>query len=324
MRILLIGGTRFVGRHVLEQAVARGHEVTVFHRGLVEPADLVRVEHVHGDREAELDLLSGRSWDAVVDVCGYAPRVVRLSAAALEPSVGRYCFVSSESVYAEPLPPVVDEGAPLATLAGSEGSWGWYGPLKVLCERVVQDVFGDRGLVVRPGYVVGPHDPTDRFTSWVRRAARGTRMLAPGDPASVFQFVDGRDLGAFVVTLLDAQASGAFNADGHPLEVGGFLETCIRLTGAGTEIAWAPEDWITERKLEEAFPMWDPGPSGRVVMDASKGRRAGLANRPVQETITATLEWDRARGLPEPMRAGLTPEQEAELLFELTGARDGG
>jgi len=321
MRLLLIGGTRFVGRHVLEQAIARGHEVTAFHRGLVEPPDLVPVEHVHGDREAELELLSGRSWDAVVDVCGYAPRVVRLSSVALETSVGRYCFISSESVYAEPLPPVVDEGSPLATLAASRGSWGWYGPLKVLCERVVQDVFGERGLIVRPGYVVGPHDPTDRFTSWVRRAARGTRMLAPGDPASVVQFVDGRDLGAFVIALLERGASGAFNADGPPLELGAFLETCVRLTGAGTEIVWASEGWIAERKLEEAFPMWDPGPPGRVVMDVSKGRAAGLVNRSVEETVGATLEWDRARGLPEPMQAGLTPEREAELLFELTGAR---
>jgi 2'-hydroxyisoflavone reductase len=319
MRILLIGGTRFVGRHVLEQASARGHEVTALHRGQTEPPDLPPAEHLHGDRETGLQVLTGRTWDAVVDVCGYAPRIVRLSAAALQGSVGRYCFVSSESVYAEPHPSVVTETAPLATLGASEGGWGWYGPLKVLCERVVDAVFGQRALVVRPGYVVGPHDPTDRFTSWIRRAARGGRMLAPGDPTSVFQFVDGRDLGAFVVALLEADAGGAFNADGQPLELGAFLETCVGVTAAGTEVVWVPESWVLERRLGELFPMWEPGASGRVVMDASKARRAGLANRPIEETITATLGWDRARGLPEPMGAGLTPEREAGLLAELEG-----
>lgn len=129
--------------------------------------------------------------------------------------------------------------------------------------------------------------------------------------------MDGRDLGAFVVALLEADARGAFNADGHPLELGAFLETCIRMTGVSTEVIWVPESWVLERRLEELFPMWEPGASGRVVMDASKARRAGPSDRPVEETITATPGWDRARGLPEPMLAGLTPEREAGLLAEL-------
>lgn len=148
MRVLMIGGTQFVGRHVVEQAVAAGHEVTVFHRGVSEPADLPAVEHVHGERDGGLDVLEGRTWDAVVDVCGYAPRIVRRSADALVDSVGRYCFISSESVYAEPFPPVVTEDAALGTLAAAQGEWSWYGPLKVRCEHVVQTVFGERALVV--------------------------------------------------------------------------------------------------------------------------------------------------------------------------------
>ncbi len=316
MRLLTIGGTQFVGRHVVEQAVAAGHEVTVFHRGVSEPEDLPPVEHLHGERDGELDALAGRTWDAVIDVCGYAPRVVRLSANALAGSIGRYCFISSESVYAEPAPPVVTEDAPLATLGAVHGEWSWYGPLKVLCERVVGSVFGDRALVVRPGYVVGPHDSTDRFTSWVRRSSLGGSMLAPGNGEDVVQFVDGRDLGAFVVHLVERQASGAFNADGVPLSFAGFLATCARVAGADTEIAWVPEERVHEQHLEDLFPMWEGGEFGSVVMDASKGRTAGLANRPAEETIGDTLVWDRERGLP-PLKAGPTTEREALLLTGL-------
>lgn len=314
MRILTIGGTRFVGRHVVEQAVSAGHELTVFHRGDAEPDDLPPVEHLHGDRDGGLGALEGRTWDAVVDVCGYAPRVVRLSADALLGSVARYCFISSESVYAEPLPPKVTEDAPLATLCAAEGEWSWYGPLKVLCERVVETVFAERALVVRPGYVVGPRDTTDRFTSWVRRSSLGGTMLAPGTGEDVFQFVDGRDLGSFVVRLLEEEASGAFNADGEPLTLAGFLASCARVTAADTQVRWVPQEQVREAHLEELFPMWEA--DGSAVMDASRARVAGLANRPVEETIADTLAWDRARGLPR-LEAGPTPEREAQLLAEL-------
>jgi 2'-hydroxyisoflavone reductase len=316
MRLLMIGGTQFVGRHVVERAVAAGHEVTVFHRGVSEPADLPAVEHVHGERDGGLDALAGRTWDAVIDVCGYAPRIVRLSANALAGSVGRYCFISSESVYAEPFPPVVTEDAPLATLGAAQGEWSWYGPLKVLCERVVETEFGDRALVVRPGYVVGPHDSTDRFTSWVRRASLGGSMLGPGNGEDVFQFVDGRDLGAFVVGLLEREASGAFNADGEPISLAAFLAESARVAGTDTRVVWVAEERVRELHLEELFPMWEGGDFGRIVMDASKGRAAGLANRPAEETIVDTLAWDRDRGLP-PLKAGPTPEHEARLLQEL-------
>ena len=316
MRVLMIGGTQFVGRHVVEQAVAAGHEVTVFHRGVSEPADLPAVEHVHGERDGGLAVLTGRTWDAVVDVCGYAPRIVRLSANALADSVGRYCFISSESVYAEPFPPVVTEDAPLGTLGAAQGEWSWYGPLKVRCERVVETVFGDRALLVRPGYVVGPLDSTDRFTSWVRRASLGGSMLAPGSGEDVFQFVDGRDLGAFVVGLLEGEASGAFNADGEPLSLASFLASCAGVAGADTHVVWLAEERVRELHLEELFPMWEGGDFARVVMDSSKGRAAGLANRAASETIADTLSWDRERGLP-PLKAGPTPEREAQLLSEL-------
>jgi 2'-hydroxyisoflavone reductase len=316
MRLLLIGGTEFVGRHVLEQAVAGGHEVTVFHRGVTEPQDLPDVEHLHGDRDGDLVAVGGRRWDAAVDVCGYAPRIVRLSADALADAVDRYCFVSTESVYAEPLPPVVTERSPLATLAAAQGAWGSYGPLKVLCERVVRTVFGDRALIVRPGYVVGPRDPTDRFTCWVRRSSLGGTMLAPGNGHDHIQFVDARDLGSFVVGSIEAGASGAFNADGQPIELETLLGTCARVAGATTRVVWISEDDVRQRHLEEAFPMWDGSEYGGVVMDASRARAAGLSNRPAEETIADTLAWDRERGLP-PLKAGMTPERETQLLGSL-------
>lgn len=315
MRLLTIGGTQFVGRHVVEQAVEAGHEVTVFHRGASEPEDLPPVEHLHGDRDGVLAALADRTWDAVVDVCGYAPRIVRLSANALTDSVGRYCFISSESVYAEPFPPVVTEDAPLATLGAAQGEWSWYGPLKVRCERVVETVFEARALIVRPGYVVGPLDTTDRFTSWVRRASLGGAMVAPGTGEDVIQFVDGRDLGAFVVALLEGGASGAFNADGEALTLAGLLDTAAGVAEATTTVVWVPEEVVRERRLEELFPMWEGGDFGRVVMDASKARGAGLVNRPVEETIADTLAWDRERGLPA-LGSGPDPEHEARLVAE--------
>ncbi len=321
MRLLFIGGTHFVGRHAVERAVASGHEVTVFHRGGSEPSDgYPAVEHVHGDRDGGLDVLRGRSWDWVVDVCGYVPRLVR-DAVALG-AAPRYLFVSTESVYSEPLAPVVDESHPLAAIADStvERITGeTYGPLKVLCEAAVRDAYGDRALVVRPGYVVGPHDPTDRFTWWVRRASAGGRMPAPSGPGYPYQFTHGQDLGAFMVRLIEQGASGAFNADSEPIALGDLLDTIARVGGVALEPVWIPEEELEGPGLgEDAFPMFEPGESGCARMDASKARANGLVHRHVEITVRETLVWDQARGLP-PLEAGLSAEREAEVLRRLAG-----
>ena len=324
MRVLVIGGTHFVGRHAVEQVVARGHEVTVFHRGTSEPSDgYPDVEHVHGDRDGGLEPLRGRTWDWVVDVCGYVPRIVRASV-ELE-AAPRYLFVSTESVYAEPLPAWVTEESPLATMADptvEEITWETYGPLKLLCERVVEERYGDRALIVRPGYVVGPHDPTDRFTWYVRRAAGGGRMAAPSGPDYPFQFTHGQDLGAFLVMLVEAGASGAFNADGEPLGLGELLGAIARVAGTKVEPIWVPEAMLQEPagSDDELFPMWEPSPSVAWTMDASKARANGLVHRSLERTLRETLEWDRARGFPE-LKAGLTVEAEAELLARLQAGR---
>ncbi len=313
MRILVLGGTEFVGRHIVEAAVAAGHEVTVFHRGRTEPADLPPVEHVHGDRDGGLGALEGRRVDAVVDVSGYQPRIVRLAVEALGGAADRYCFISTGSVYAEPLPPLVTEDAPLATLGAAQGPYGSYGPLKVLCERVVRSAVGDRALVLRPGYVVGPHDPTDRFTSWVRRIARGGSLLAPGDGRDLVQAVDARDLGAFVVALLEAGATGTLNVDGPPMTFAEALAAIARGCGTEPRIVWLPLEAIRARRLEGAFPLWD---ASEAEIDTSRARGMGLRPRPLENTARDTLAWDRDRGLP-PLRAGLDPERESRMLAEL-------
>ncbi len=186
MRLLIIGGTRFLGRALTEDALSRGHEVTLFNRGQTNPELFPKAERITGDRDGGLDALAGRSWDAVIDTCGYFPRIVRASAEALADSVGTYVFISTISVYAD-LSKRVDESAPVGTIEDETveefgDEFQNYGSLKALCERAVQDVFDGRALIVRPGFIVGPHDPTDRFTYWPVRVARGGTMLAPGPP----------------------------------------------------------------------------------------------------------------------------------------------
>lgn len=318
MRILVIGGTHFVGRHLVERAAARGHEVTVFHRGgseLSEPG-YPEVEHVHGDRDGGLEPLRGRTWDWVVDVCGYVPRVVQASVEL--GAAPRYLFVSTESVYAEPLPPRVTEESPLATMADTTVesiTWETYGPLKVLCERVVQERYGDDALVVRPGYIVGPYDPTDRFTWYVRRAAQGGRMPLPSGPDEPFQFTHGQDLGAFMVALAEAGASGPFNVDGEPVRLGDLLDTVTSVADSEVEPVWLPRAALegVGPSDDEPFPMWEPTEGPPSVMDASKARAHGLVHRSIEATVRETLEWDRARGLPK-LAAGPSAEVEAELL----------
>jgi 2'-hydroxyisoflavone reductase len=316
VRLLVIGGTEFVGRHLVQRAVAAGHEVTVFHRGVTEPAELPSVGHLHGDRDGGLGVLEGHTWDAVVDVCGYVPRLVRDSARMLADAALLCCFISTESVYADPLPSSITESSPLASLDDptSEDVDVHYGALKVLCEREVAAAFGrERSLIVRPGYVVGPHDPTDRFTYWVRRMTLGGEALAAGSPEAMLQCIDARDLASFVIELVERVTADVFNADGPPVEWGTFLETCRNSGGAGTTVTWVPEARLLEDELTaEDLPLWEP--AQEAVVDLAKPLGAGLTHRGLEQTVRDTLAWDRARGFPEPMAAGLKQERERELL----------
>ncbi len=325
MDLLLIGGTRFFGRHLAEAAIAAGHRVTLFHRGQTGTDVAPAARRVLGDRDGGLGALAGMRFDAVVDLCGYVPRVVRASAEALRDACKRYLFVSSISVYAEPVPTGAREDAPLATLADPatevvDGTT--YGALKSACETVVREVYGEHATIVRPGLIVGPHDPTDRFPYWPRRIARGGEVLAPGDPATPVQFVDARDLAAFTLGLLERGVAGTFHAVGpeRPLGMGACLAAIRDGVGSDARFTWVDERFLIDRGVEPwtGLPLWLPvAEAGFQACDAAAAIAQGLVFRPLAETARDTLAWDLAR--PESARAGsptLALEQESALLTE--------
>ena len=311
MHLLVLGGTQFVGRAVVDAAVAAGHEVTLFNRGRTNPGLYPHLETVFGDRTEDLSALHGRRFDVVVDVAGYHPDVVSRSAEAFAATAGRYVFVSTVDVYADQsVPPV--EGAALRS--PDEQADDLYGPHKVACEQIVEAAYGDRSFIVRPGYIVGPHDPTDRFTYWPQRVARGGRVLVPGRPDDPMQFVDARDLGAFIVAGA-ARLSGAYNVVRPPQPMAEFLEVCREVAHSDASFLYVPGDRLLAAGVDpwEGIPMWigEPGWEGANRVDAAKARAAGLVTRPVAETVADTLAWDAARGVPQ---IGLHPDDEARLL----------
>ena len=322
MRLLIIGGTRFVGRHIVEAALARGHEVTLFHRGQTNADLFPQVEHLSGNRDGDLAPLRDRAWAAVIDTCGYVPRIVRQSAELLASSVAHYTFISSISVYAEDAPAGMDEDSPVATIADetrediTEES---YGALKVLCERVVQQTYADRALVVRPGLVVGPHDHTDRFTYWPHRIARGGEVIAPGDPDQAVQFIDARDLGDWIVRAVEARLSGTYNATGpdYRLLMRRFLETCVAVAQSDARLTWLSEEFLLNAKVEpwSQMPVWVPAKDAKFdTVNNDRAINAGLTYRPLRITINDTLVWANTRPIDHAWRSGLTPERERELL----------
>jgi len=324
MKILIIGGTRFLGRHLVNAARARRHEVTLFNRGLTNPHIFLSVEKIHGDRDHDLDRLSGRNWDAVIDTCGYLPRRVRMSAEALKDAVESYVFISSLSVYADFAKTGINESYPVGTLEDEtveEITGETYGPLKALCEQVVQAVFGVSSLILRSGLIVGPHDPTDRFTYWPVRVARGGDMLAPDRPEAPTQIIDVRDLAEFAIRLIENDVSGVFNATGPavPLSFGTLLETCKLVSSSDARFVWAPLEFLTRHNVApwSDLPAWIPDSgegAGFARIDVSKAIGAGLTFSPLAETIQDTLAW--AAGFPpdHEWRAGLKPERERNLL----------
>jgi 2'-hydroxyisoflavone reductase len=322
MDLLVIGGTRFFGRAAVEEAVRRGHRVTVFHRGEWEPDGFPDVEHLHGDRTEALDPLKGRSWDAVLDTWAFVPREVRELADTVGDGVGHYAYVSSLSVHPDDLPVGATEETPLHPAAPpevEEVTDETYGPLKVASEEQTRASFPGRSLVIRPGYIVGPNDPTDRFTFWVRRAAAGGRMFAPGPPDAPMQGIDARDLGAFVIERIEARDTDAYGVVGprDPATMADVLESARSAAGADTEFVWADEDFALGLgdEGEAWFPMWHPHQPGFHAYDASKALRAGLRPRPLADTVEDTLAWDRDRGSP-PLKAGFDEERERELLAD--------
>lgn len=317
MNILILGGTVFVGRGVAEAAMVRGHQVTLFHRGSKGTGIVPGADDILGDRDGGLEVLAGRKWDAVVDACGYVPRVVGDSARALEESAGRYLFVSTISVYEE------SEDGGLRDLAvetpvGTEEITGeTYGPLKVECERAVRAVWGDRTTIVRPGLVYGPYDPTNRFPYWVGHFLEGGEILVPDAAAWPLQQIDARDLGEFIVTLLEKDLSGIFDAVGEDSTFGEAIAACQALNPAAQPVYVAPEaiEAFGIRLGWELPLAYGNKPTMRVIPQAAVA--AGLTRRPLLETTADTAAWVQKVGLPEKYNFGLPREREAEALREL-------
>jgi len=323
MKLLVIGGARFSGRALTELALAGGHDVTLFHR--TPTAMFPDAEHVIGDRTEGVDALAGRAFDAVVDTCGYVPRAVKRSAGTLADS-GWYGFISSLSAHPEDLPPGANEDSPTfePPFPDTEDVTDeTYGPLKVACERVVTEVFGDRACVIRPGFIVGPNDPTDRFTYWVHRGGAGGEMVAPAPADYGLQWVDARDLAAFVLRLAEGATSGVFGVvDRAPtMTLGALIGESAAAAGADTSVTWIDDAFIDDvfageeagDDPHEAFPLWWPEGPGFHAFDPSRAFGAGLVCRAPEETVRDTLAWDRSRART-PMAAGLSSERERSLL----------
>jgi 2'-hydroxyisoflavone reductase len=324
MKILILGGTKFLGRHLVGVALARGHEVTLFNRGITNPNLFPNLETIIGDRGQDIEKLSDREWDTVIDVAGYVPRIVRLSAQALEKSVKRCVFISSISVYADFKKASMDESYPVGKLEDEtieEVNGETYGPLKALCEKTVQEIYGDRALIIRPGLIVGPHDPTDRFTYWPMRVKRGGDMITPDKPQTPIQIIDVRDLSEFIIKLIEDNASGIYNATGpdYELMMGEFLEACKRVSGSVATFHWASVEFLQEHEVApwSDMPVWIPDTeedAGFSRVDISKAINAGLRFRPLEETIRDTINWAETRPTDHKWRAGLDPIKEKILL----------
>jgi len=316
MRMLVLGGTQFLGRHVVDAALDHGHDVTLFNRGQTRPELFPGVEKLRGDRDGDLGALHGRDFDAVVDTSGYVPRVVRETIDALG-DVGHYTFVSSVSVYASLATPPTEQ-SPLAQLREPTEEWREaYGELKALCEEVVRERF-PAAFVPRPGLIVGPWDPTGRFTYWPQRIAEGGRVLVPAPPSAAAQVIDARDLANWIVRAAEAGTAGTFNAVDRPTTRERLFETCRRVAASDAELVWVDGDFLAEHDVGEwmELPLWlhSPEYAGMLSVDPSAALRAGLEPRPLEETVRATLDWAASGEAPDEPPAGLASEKERQVL----------
>lgn len=339
MRLLILGGTRFLGQHLVTAALARDHEVTLFHRGHNPGIAHARVDTIYGDRRRTLAPLRGRRWDAVIDTSGYHPHAVRASAVALAEVVQHYTFVSTASVYTDYSLPRLDETAPVATLTSAQwheaesidtsgnvsaATYGrLYGPLKVLCEQAAEEVFPGRVLIVRPGLLVGPQDYTDRFTYWVTRVARGGEVLAPGRPHRGVQLIDTRDVATWIIAMVEHQHSGLYNVTSWPptLTMEALLNTCRAVSGADARFTWVSEPFLHAAQVSywTDMPLWIPEDTmpnmqGLMALNCEKATAAGLHCRPLHETVRDTLQWYVTQKQHEPLGAGIAADREQDLL----------
>ena len=319
MRILVLGGTQFLGRHVVDAALDRDHTVTLFNRGQTRPGLYPDVEKLRGDRDGDLGALAGLSFDAVVDTSGYVPRIVAATLDALG-DVGHYTFVSSVSAYAS-LEEPANEDAPTAVLEEETEVFRGpaYGALKALCEETVRSRFPE-AFIPRPGLIVGPWDPTGRFTYWPERFLDPGPVLAPAPPSAAAQVIDARDLAVWIVDAAESRLGGTFNAVAPAVTRGELIETCRSAAGSEADVVWVDPDFLAEHEVGEwmELPLWlhDPAYAGMLTTPVERALAAGLTIRPLVETVAATLEWIAAGDYQpsDPRPAGLDRAKERRVL----------
>lgn len=321
MNILMLGGTRFLGRYFVEAALRQGHTLTLFNRGQSNPDLFPEVEQVRGSRE-DLSPLAGRRWDAALDTCGFFPRIVSKSATALAEAVDHYTFISSISVYPEDAKGEVDESDAVAMMADEtveEITGETYGPLKALCEQAAEAAMAGRTLVVRPGLIVGLHDISDRFTYWPVRVAKGGETLAPGRGERTVEFIDVRDLANWILHMIEQKKTGVYNATGpdYPLTMQQTLEACKAVSNSDTSFTWVDDDFLLKNEVGVfvEMPLWIPDEfGGSTIYKRDRAIAEGLTFRSLDETIADMLAWNATRPADYQWRAGLKAEREAELL----------
>ena len=331
LRILILGGTGFIGPYQVRYALSRGHKVTTFNRGKTHPGELPgEVEQLIGDRNGRLEALKDRQWDVVIDNPTTLPAWVRDAAQILKGNVDRYVFISTISVYAD-TSKGVDETAPLAKYDGADpfketleamraSGYKTYGPLKALSEQETEKWFPGKVLIIRPGLIVGPRDETDRFTYWPVRIDRGGDVLAPGMSSDPVQFIDARDLAEWTIRMVENRETGTYNATGpaKSLGIGGMLDGIKRALNANAKFTWVPADFLKQQKVEawSDMPVWTGEESGMARASISRALAEGLTFRPLADTARDTLAWFQSQPPDRQarMKAGLSPEREAEVL----------
>lgn len=336
MKLLVLGGTRFLGKHIVEAAMKKGHSVTLFNRGSQQNL-FPEAEHLIGDRENDVRALQNRSWDAVVDTCGFVPKHIEDVMQQLSSRIKHYTFISSLSVLPNPIKAGIDEKAEVETISSEilqeiyadetkQKRLIHYGALKALCEKTADEYMPGKVLHIRAGQLVGPNDYTDRLPYWVNRIAKGGTVLAPGDPDRPVQLIDTRDLGKWIVEMAEKQVAGVFNATGPQITMEELLNECKKVTGSNAEIMWVSEKFLFDEKISPwvQMPLWIPEHFGIDGSDSEpwkgffrlnieKAIENGLTFRPLDYTLKDVYEWDLAR-LDRERKAGISLHQEQKLL----------
>jgi 2'-hydroxyisoflavone reductase len=325
-KVLILGGTGFIGPHIVRALVERGHTVTLFNRGKTHAELFPELEKLHGDRDGHLEALANRPWDAVIDPSGFVPRLVKMSAELLAPNVGHYVFISTISVYKDMDRPGMDETAPVDTIADptNEDVKANYGALKALCERAAERAMPGRVANLRPGLIIGPGDPTGRFTHWPSRLARGGEVLAPGDGGTPVQYIDARDLAAWIARVVEDKVVGTYNALGpeKPITMKEVVDACNAAGGNKATVTWVAADFLDKQEVHgwSDMPLWIDNKGEMAGFGTLANARAvakGLTFRPILDTAKDTLAWlqtvpDAER--PKLASTGIARDREEKVL----------